>query len=156
MPWPLRGPDETARTAHRTWLRRGSRVAARRSRAAEKDAGNRLRRQHVAWPICTDHGRLPPGAERAGYVEGQNVSFEYRWAEGHYDRLPALFADLVALKVDAIFAGGGLPGALAAKNATSTIPIVFVQGGDPVRQGLAASLAHPRGNLTGISIQVGE
>jgi putative ABC transport system substrate-binding protein len=96
------------------------------------------------------------GLSEAGYVEGQNVAFEYRWAEGHYDRLPALFADLVALKVDAIFAGGGLPGALAAKNATSTIPIVFVQGGDPVRQGLAASLAHPRGNLTGISIQVGE
>jgi putative ABC transport system substrate-binding protein len=84
------------------------------------------------------------------------LAIEYRWAEGHYDRLPALFADLVARKVDAIVAGGGSTGALAAKSVTSTIPIVFVVGGDPVEFGLVDSLARPGGNLTGVSIMVGE
>ena len=86
-----------------------------------------------------------------GFVEGQNVRFERRWAEGHYDRLPALAADLVSRKVDLIITSGGTPPALAAKNATSTIPIVFVDVGDPVGFGLVASLAQPGGNLTGFS-----
>jgi putative ABC transport system substrate-binding protein len=91
------------------------------------------------------------GLVATGYVEGTNVAFEYRWAEGRYDRLPALAADLVARKVNLIVTIVGLPPALAAKNATSTIPILFATVGDPVEAGLVASLARPGGNVTGIS-----
>jgi putative tryptophan/tyrosine transport system substrate-binding protein len=91
------------------------------------------------------------GLGETGYVEGQNLTVEYRAAEGHYDRLPAMAADLVGRKVD-LLAAGGPPAARAAKDATSAIPIVFVVGSDPVKEGLVASLARPGGNLTGFSI----
>jgi putative ABC transport system substrate-binding protein len=92
------------------------------------------------------------GLSETGYVEWQNVIIEYRWAEDRYDRLPALAAELVASKVDVIVSTGGITGALAAKNATSTIPIVFITGDDPVARGLVASLARPGANLTGVSL----
>jgi hypothetical protein len=95
--------------------------------------------------------QIKKGLRETGYVDGQNVAFEYRWDEDHSDRLPALAADLVSRKVDVIITSSGTPGALAAKNATSTIPIVF-RTGDPVGMGLVASLARPGGNLTGFSI----
>jgi putative ABC transport system substrate-binding protein len=91
------------------------------------------------------------GMGEMGFVEGQNIMTEPRWAEGHYDRLPALAADLVSRKVDVIMTFGGSTPALAAKNATSTIPIVFAHVGDPVGAGLVASLARPGGNVTGFS-----
>jgi putative tryptophan/tyrosine transport system substrate-binding protein len=92
------------------------------------------------------------GIAEAGYIDGQTATIEARWAEGRYERLPALAAELAAEHVSLIAATGDVVTALAAKSATSIIPIVFVIGGDPVRFGLVASFNHPGGNITGISL----
>src|SRR5262249_53309095 len=94
---------------------------------------------------------LRRGLNQSGYVEGRNLVIEYRWAGNQADRLPALAADLVQLRVAVIVAAGALP-ALAAKAATTSIPIVFLVGADPTQLGLVASLNRPGGNLTGVNV----
>src|SRR5207245_608008 len=105
----------------------------------------------TASPPASFMAAFRQGLGETGYVEGQNLAIEFRWTEGRPDRLPALVADLIARKIDVIVTAGGSGLAVAAKNATSTIPIVFVTGADPVAAGLVASLVRPGGNLTGTS-----
>jgi len=148
--------------------RRGHRIVDRREfmlvLGGAIIAARPLRAQQKAMPVV---GWLSPrspadsaalmagfrqGLAETGYVEGQNLTIEYRWADGDRERLPELAANLVNSKVDVIATGGGPSTALAAKQATSTIPIVFVSGTDPVELGLVASLARPGSNLTGLSL----
>jgi len=126
-----------------------------------------VRAQHLATPVIgllgtrlTDEyvdrlGAFHQGLKDTGYVEGQNVSIDYRWAEGQSDRLPALAAELVRRQVDVIVTTGGPPATLAAKTATQAIPIVFSLGVDPVEAGFVASLNRPGGNLTGVALLIG-
>jgi putative ABC transport system substrate-binding protein len=90
------------------------------------------------------------GLREAGFVEGENAAIAFRWAEGHYERLPALASELISVRAAVLFAAGGPPSVLAAKAATSTVPIIFPGAGDPVRLGLVASLNRPGGNVTGV------
>jgi ABC-type uncharacterized transport system substrate-binding protein len=104
--------------------------------------------QDSAYLLEAFHRALAEG----GFVEGQNVAIEFRWAHGQYDRLPAIAADLVSRRVNVILAVGGDPSPLAAKHATSTIPIVFGMGSDPVSAGLVESFNRPGGNVTGVTL----
>ena len=92
------------------------------------------------------------GLRETGFVEGRNLAIAFRWAEGHYDKLPVLAAELVGLPVTVLFSAGGPPSAFAAKAATSTIPIVFSAVSDPVEIGLVPSLNQPGGNITGMAV----
>src|SRR6185369_4969607 len=104
--------------------------------------------ENISGPVAGFH----QGLRETGYREGQNLTIEYRWAQGHYDRLPELAADLVRRRVAVLVASGGDPSPQVAKAATQTVPIVFGMFGDPVREGLVDSLSRPGGNATGVTI----
>jgi putative tryptophan/tyrosine transport system substrate-binding protein len=124
-------------------------LAARAQQPAMPVIGFLHTRSQEAYP---SYAAFLKGIEQTGFVEGQSVRIEYRWAAGQYDRLAAMAADLVRRQVNVLVAGGGEPSPRAAKAATSTIPILFVIGSDPVKAGLVESYRRPGGNITGVNI----
>ena len=146
----LGGGHETARLHQSNcWL--SGNLAACRSRAAADCAGNRLSQRPIQSRSSRTDGKINRGLHEMGAVDGQNVTIEYRGADGQYDRLPALATELVRRPVDVIVARVP-PAALAAKAATTTISIVFVVGFDPIAAGLVESLSQPSGNATGMTL----
>jgi putative tryptophan/tyrosine transport system substrate-binding protein len=142
--------NEPAAT-HRFAGRRGGSTAACGARAASGGAGCWIFWYRNPGNLAAPPSNFRKGLAETGFVQDQNVTFEYRWAEYHYDKLPALAQELVQRQVAVIVATGGEAGALAARSATTTIPIVFNSNSDPVQLGLVASLNRPGGNLTGVS-----
>lgn len=126
--------------------------AALDTRAAAGHTGHWIPQQLVAGAIAHPVAAFREGLKEAGFIEGHNLVIEYRWAENHNDRLPALAADLVRRQVAVIVATGGGASALAAKAATTTIPTVFSSATDPVELGLVVSLNRPGGNATGVYV----
>src|SRR5690242_797689 len=142
---------ETARVHHDPrWC--GGSMAIHQSRTAEGDVGNWVCQQSLVRRISGPGRSLSRGSQEKGFVEGNNLAIAFRWAEGHYDRLPALCVELVRQGVAVLVAAGGPPSALAAKAATVTTPIVFILASDPIKLGLVASLNHPGSNATGVAL----